>query len=644
MPRHKIAGEELTLDAGGLGSPSIPTSGLLTWLRADDLVASDGANITSWASREGLGSWTGSAATYRATGGPSGQPAVQANASVWTAPSAILSGATAGEYFAVVKAASAASDTPSMFGHLIGADRPYYPYNDGRIYETFGRNTGRLAFIPTLPITSWRIYSVRRDATPYWEASLDGVSQEVNTTGTVSFDSGTPNLFGVDGFNWAGHLSELILYNRVLTEEERYEVMKTLSDFYGLGLTLTPPGGTGPVPYRKNWNFVTGLNVLVDDDFSAGTGSGWTSDGDATVNWTATGVSNYAVEGYGSPYGNTIVRTVAAQTYADASCDFKGASTWADGRRHVPILLKSGGTPASFIEIYKDSGVYYLRLCNNTHQDPPALVTVALAIDPSDGFHTYRLVVDFDEDNALGSGSVGTAQVYVDGTQVISLDSSIFGNTYGNVASTATYDTVGFILDSGYWNHHGFVDNFLLSVTSGSVAVTVTDDSGNDQTVIDIPAGAGGLVEDQWAQFSNNWNPNSPSFPYYVNLGDWGAASALTPFIDEDPGRTDLSIGKIYFAETGLYTVNFMTECLVSSFPASPHGYRIQNGGRSSGWESSIQVVEGGAGTFRISCSIQFCDWIAANDVLRFLVSRGTTITSVPAMNVYLHLAKVLDA
>ena len=98
---------------GVSGDPGLPTSGLVALWRASDLALSDGDPVSTWAPGSGTpGSLTGSGSarpTYRATGSPSGGPAVEFDGSddelSLSSPAGLPSGAAAGTLVAIVSRA-----------------------------------------------------------------------------------------------------------------------------------------------------------------------------------------------------------------------------------------------------------------------------------------------------------------------------------------------------------------------------------------------------------------------------------------------------------------------------------------------------------------------------------------------------------
>jgi len=177
---------------------------------------------------------------------------------------------------------------------------------------------------------------------------------------------------------------------------------------------------------------------------------------------------------------------------------------------------------------------------------------------------------------------------------------------------------------------------------------TITDDSGNNQTVVDLVGGGSiSLMRNKWVVYGN-FNAHDPSslgaFPYYVNLGTHDNDSTYDGGdIDFIGALTDPSIGRFQFAETGLYVINFYVhDVFTGSAPATPPGYRIQTGGRNGGWEANSEILRGASATqIEWGAFIHICDWFASDDVIRFKRNSSVTPTSVPNMSIDTWIARI---
>lgn len=228
---------------GGTPVPIVPTaiSGCKLWLKGDDAAT---GSITTWPDASGQGN------DATAFGAPTGVDTVvnghkivrlNGTSDYFSLPN-LLSGATAGTAFIVVKIDSDPPSNPVQTGHPMGVfgtdnDASHYPYTDGTIYHDFG-TTSRKDFNPTPSLASWRVYGVM-SASADWRAYLDGTLVFSTGTNTVAF--GATPLIGHDsriaGGNYTytdGDIAEVIIYNSALTTLRREQVETYLGDKYGI--------------------------------------------------------------------------------------------------------------------------------------------------------------------------------------------------------------------------------------------------------------------------------------------------------------------------------------------------------------------------------------------------------------------------
>lgn len=141
------------------------------------------------------------------------------------------------EAWAVVKADT--TSKRSLWG-LGGAAQSFYPFTDGKVYESFGFSspTARVAFTPTLALSQWRLYRVAVDATT-WQAWLDNASQASSPP-----DVGwrwTPQLLDSSaGAKFqGGQLAEVLVRDRVSTPDEVGALTDYFNREHGLSVPLT---------------------------------------------------------------------------------------------------------------------------------------------------------------------------------------------------------------------------------------------------------------------------------------------------------------------------------------------------------------------------------------------------------------------
>lgn len=155
----------------------------------------------------------------------------------------ILSGASAGEVFIVVKinvdppTDANKSGLWNLDGE--GTNAVNFPYTDGNLYEAWGstsrKNTG---VNPSPSLTSFRIYNVKSAASDY-KILLDNTQIYTTSTNTFSsFSSGTPylgrsnGLFGDPYLN--GDIAGILQFAAVLGSTDHDYVKDNLGSIYGI--------------------------------------------------------------------------------------------------------------------------------------------------------------------------------------------------------------------------------------------------------------------------------------------------------------------------------------------------------------------------------------------------------------------------
>jgi alpha-tubulin suppressor-like RCC1 family protein len=255
-----------------------PTSGMQLWLMADGAWESP---VGSWHDYSGEGndafqngnSGNGQTATYRPTVVPdsiNGRPVVhfEADSTEYLNLPSIFSGGTSGEVLAVVRAGNLES---SNQGGLWRMGTTYYYELYPRIVSgvmtglqgDFGTATpgNNAEGLPTQDITQFHVYEASCQ-TGLWESWIDGVPLYSSTTDTVGFPSAP--LLGENGNSsyFTGDIAEIIVYNRVLTADERSTLLQylaakyLLSDFSvdGDGLTTGEDLSLGLDPFNPYFN------------------------------------------------------------------------------------------------------------------------------------------------------------------------------------------------------------------------------------------------------------------------------------------------------------------------------------------------------------------------------------------------------
>lgn len=247
-PSVAIAGSSVVVAAPGVWDPTT-VSGLKLWAAARLITGlSDSDPVTTWSDQSGQGndlsqSTTGNKPLYK-TNIVNGRPAILFDGvDDYFTLANVLSGASAGEVFIVIKAAadpavsSAKSGIWNMDGE--GTNACHYPFTDGNIYDAWGSTARKSTGNPTPSLASWRIYNIS-SAAGAWTSRIDGVQHYTTATNTFSSFSGSPylgrsaSLFGDVYFN--GHIAEILIFNEVLSAGDRTYVLNGLADIYGISV------------------------------------------------------------------------------------------------------------------------------------------------------------------------------------------------------------------------------------------------------------------------------------------------------------------------------------------------------------------------------------------------------------------------
>jgi len=234
---------------------------LIAWYDANQETESDGATLT-WADQSG-NNWdqTGGSSTvllrHNYINGKKAADYTASYPTFWSSTSlspSIMSGKTAGCYFAVARNANDPTSDP-MNGPILGnfGSASRWPTTNGNILEGFGTNSFKTVN-PTPSLTSWRIYSAHSAASDY-RIYLDGTSIFSTGTNTVSFAVNTsPNnnrYFGDSedrGNHFKGQIAEIIICDTVLSTGDRQKVEGYLAHKWGLtgNLDISHPYKSSP--------------------------------------------------------------------------------------------------------------------------------------------------------------------------------------------------------------------------------------------------------------------------------------------------------------------------------------------------------------------------------------------------------------
>jgi hypothetical protein len=230
------------------------------WLKANSLSQSDNTTVSTWPDSSGQGNdvTVGGGAPKFRTGILNSLPIIRFSGSDYFDVGSFIGSFSAGEIAVVLKASHDPDpDGASNWLWYLGssADGTAYPDTSGSIKEQFGTNARKTTVNPTPALTSWRLYDVSSAANSF-KTRLDNAEIYSTATNTVGFTSsgaaiGT-NVGRFGGF--IGDIAEVIIWDRVLTNDERADVVQYLSDKYALGLVAPDTGsGSDVFPFRPNW-------------------------------------------------------------------------------------------------------------------------------------------------------------------------------------------------------------------------------------------------------------------------------------------------------------------------------------------------------------------------------------------------------
>jgi Concanavalin A-like lectin/glucanases superfamily/Fibronectin type III domain len=269
----------------------VPLTGMNLWLKADSgVLSSPGDGVSKWLDQSGnsnnalqllvINSITASNQPTQTASAVNGRPVMQftaANSQWFNLPSTLMSGATQGEVFVVAKATSSVPANNRGLWHL-GSSGGYYPNLDQNIYECFGSSTQYKVGIPASSVTNYSIYDVSAQSGQF-AAQFNGVTLFSSATNTVSFAT-NPEL-GSNGVNaFDGEIAEVIIYNNVLTAQQRAIVEWYLQSKYNLQ-TGASSGSTDGIPntwlleyfgttaVNPNYDFINN-GQTVAQDYAAG--------------------------------------------------------------------------------------------------------------------------------------------------------------------------------------------------------------------------------------------------------------------------------------------------------------------------------------------------------------------------------------
>ena len=311
---------------------NIPQAGINLWLRADlGVIADPNGSIRRWHDLSG----NGNDATQPVAGSQPtlvtdpliGLPAVQfaANTGQWFVLPNIMNGASAGEAFVVVKAASCSPSYPCSLWGLGSSFADYFPNTDGTISESFGSQTQYNLGCPAYGLNQYVLYNVSAQA-GQWLAQIDGATVASFAGNSVFFNS-TPNLgcsSGADNYCFDGDIAEIIVYGNTLTPNQRAAVDTYFQGKYNLwsqppnptNLVVTPISPTETSLAWAESSSVPGVTYTI-----------WRQSGSGDFVVVAEAINGLSYVDSGLTPGASYNYEISANTLAGASQGFSNSAS-----------------------------------------------------------------------------------------------------------------------------------------------------------------------------------------------------------------------------------------------------------------------------------------------------------------------------
>ena len=240
--------------------PPSAISGLQLWLEANaGITTNTAAQISTWADQSGN---TNNATQSNTNNQPlyvinalNSLPVVRfnpTNSQYFNLPN-LFNGTTQAEAFVVLRAAADMPGTSRALWQFGAISYTYYPDSGGNIVEDFGSTSLHTVGNPAQPLDQYHVYEVASQS-GNWSAWINGMLQSSTTTNTYSTNV-YPTLGNSGSYYFAGDVAEVLVFNRVLSADERDTVNGYLNLKYGMipRVSITTP--------TNNSVFVTGSDV-----------------------------------------------------------------------------------------------------------------------------------------------------------------------------------------------------------------------------------------------------------------------------------------------------------------------------------------------------------------------------------------------
>lgn len=208
----------------GSSTPALPSTGLVLNLEADTLTGADGTAVTAW------GGYTVEGATLRHAATLGGTKAVEFDRDVTSniALGNLMGTAAAAEVFVALRNKNDGGNN-SLWKMDTATNLQHYPFS-GNLYETWGRSARIDNVPPGVTLTDWHVYNVSTDANGYVMRTGTTSLTAIHTGAAHATAWGTSQTFGQPAgtAGYEGMVAQILIYNRVLTDAERADVVANL--------------------------------------------------------------------------------------------------------------------------------------------------------------------------------------------------------------------------------------------------------------------------------------------------------------------------------------------------------------------------------------------------------------------------------
>lgn len=341
---------EITASTFSSGT-AVPLSNLKLWLRADCGAAGTGTNrfLSRWLDQSGNGSHavqnTLANSPKWIANATNGMPAVHfdgVNDSL-SIPN-MLSGVTNVEVIAVLKAATGSPSSYQGLWRFGSMGYAYYPEPSGQIQDSFASTTMHMVGKPVQTVNQFHGYDVS-SGNGLWQARINGVLQTSDTNNTFSTSS-TLYLGNAGSYYFTGDIAEILVFNRLLSDEEREAVGLYVNSRYGLvsALPASPSHllaqGVSTNQVSLTWDFdlnATATRFVIERKDAASTSFHWVATVRDALGYLDTGL--VAASGYN--YRIKAVNDAGESAYTPAITVFTSTNGLAIPMANLKLWLRA---------------------------------------------------------------------------------------------------------------------------------------------------------------------------------------------------------------------------------------------------------------------------------------------------------------